>query len=446
MSMTQQDSETARPNVVLIFMDDMTHWALRTSQCSTPNLDRLRELGTTFTHAFNQGSMDEAVCMPARQMLISGLTLFAAREHFMDVAHLGAELGRNGYHTFFTGKWHNEPEALASDYQEVGPWDVGMLHSTEIGGAAYGRPEVGNPWDPTDQRWGGHWMTLEDGTVQHSSERWTDAALGFLGSEHHGRPYFLHIAYHAPHDPRQMPREFLELYDTADIAVPPNFMPEHPFDNGALEVRDELLAPLPRTPEAVRLHRKEYFGILSHVDRQIGRLLSALDEAGQFDNTVIVFSGDHGLALGEHGLMGKQSPYDHSIRVPLVVAGHGLPRGKVVDDLVYSGSIFPTICDLVGIPAPAHVGFTSLSTAILSDDPHRRHAVFGAYKELQRLIRTPSHKLIEYLQTDVVQLFNLADDPWELTNLADDETERVATLRELLRREQRALGDPVLEG
>lgn len=112
------------------------------------------------------------------------------------------------------------------------------------------------------------------------------------------------------------------------------------------------------------MHRREYMAIITHMDREFGRLLDALEASGVDESTLIVFSGDHGLALGEHGLMGKQNPYDHSIRVPLVFSGPGIPRGVEVSELVYSGSIFPTICDLVGIDIPDHVEFDSLRPVI----------------------------------------------------------------------------------
>ncbi|MGC4151607.1 MAG: sulfatase-like hydrolase/transferase [Propionicimonas sp.] len=432
--------DAMRPNVVLIFMDDMTHWALRSSQVITPNLDRLRTRGATFTHAFNQGSMNEAVCLPARQMLLSGLTLFHADRHFLDVPRLGRTLTEAGYDTFFTGKWHNEPEALEADYAGVGPWGGAMYESTPVGGEAYLRPSPGNTWDPVDPSWRGHWFTLPDGSVQHSSEHWTDAAVGFLQRPHADQPFFLHLAYHAPHDPRQAPAECLALYEESEIAVPPNFMPAHPFDNGELKVRDEWLAPMPRTPEAVQLHRHEYFAILTHVDAQIGRVLDAVDLA----NTLVVFSGDHGLALGEHGLLGKQNPYDHSIRVPLILAGPGVPEGVAPDELVYSGSIYPTICDLLGVAVPEHIEFDSL-TGLFEGAGDERNAIFGAYKTYQRLVRTRRHKLIEYPQTGYGQLFDLDQDPWELINRYDDEELAVvrAELTQRLRDLQHQFDDPL---
>lgn len=430
------------PNVVLIFMDDMTHWALTSAACHTPHLDRLAARGTTFTHAFNQGSQMQPVCLPARQMLLTGMSLFRAGEHFLDAQRLGRTLGDAGYRTFFTGKWHNEEEALAIDYDEVGPWAGAMLHSGEIGGAAYGRPSPGNVWDPADQTLGGHWMPTEDGGVQHSSERWTDAALGFLEAHEtsgavRDEPFFLHVAYHAPHDPRQTHQRFLDLYDEADVFVPPNAWPEHPFDNGELDVRDETLTPRPRTEEMIRVHRREYQAILTHADEQIGRILDRLEAMGVVENTVVAFSGDHGLALGEHGLMGKQNPYDHSIRVPLVFAGPGVAKGQVLDELVYQSSIYATIADLVGVNAPAGVEMSSLADAVGQRPHEERVQIFGAYRDVQRLVRTRTHKFIEYPQHGREQLFDLESDPWELRDLSADPA--LSSLRDRMRSELRAL-------
>ncbi|MDZ8170657.1 sulfatase-like hydrolase/transferase [Microbacterium xanthum] len=443
VSITSSRDEAAKqPHVVLIFMDDMTHWALTSERCRTPNLDRLAARGTVFTHAFNQGSQMQPVCLPARQMLLTGMSLFRASESFLAAQRLGRTLGDAGYRTFFTGKWHNEEEALAADYDQVGPWAGAMLHSGEIGGEAYERPAPGNTWDPADTTRGGHWMPTADGGVQHSSERWTDAALGFLDERaaadaHEQSPFFLHIAYHAPHDPRQTHRRFLDMYDEDEVFVPPNAWPEHPFDNGELEVRDETLTPRPRTPEMIRVHRREYLAILSHVDEQIGRILDRLEEMGVAEDTLVVFSGDHGLALGEHGLMGKQNPYDHSIRVPLLFAGPGVRSGRRLDELVYQSSIYATIAELVGVAAPPGVEMASLADAVAGRPHEERAVVFGAYRHVQRLVRTKRHKFVDYPQHGREQLFDLDADPWEMTNLAADPA--YAGLRDDLRAVLQAL-------
>lgn len=450
--MTQQPYLTQvrssqRPNVILIFMDDQAHrtiGSLNNSEIQTPNLDELVARGTTFTHAFNQGSWRPAVCIPARAMLVIGTTLFNARRAVDSARLLGETFSEAGYRTFFTGKWHNSEESLNRSYDTLGPWMSG-LHEDGFDPAdqAYVRPSPGNTWKPDDQTLGRHWMSTPDGVV-HSSERWASAAIDYL---HHAcqddDPFFLHLAFHAPHDPRQSPREFLQRYRREDVEVPPNFMPQHPFDQGDSQIRDELLAPFPRTEDSVQLHRHEYYSILSHVDDQIGRVLAAVAEAGLADDTIVVFSGDHGLAVGEHGLMGKQNMYDHSVRVPLIFAGPGIPAGATLDALVYQASIYPTLCELLSLPAPAHIELPSLAQLITEGAGSVHPSVFSAYRDFQRMVRTDTHKLIAYPLARRHQLFDIVADPWEIRDLSEDPDLRplLVRLRAELAEWQRRLGD-----
>ncbi|GAA3634380.1 sulfatase-like hydrolase/transferase [Microbacterium awajiense] len=435
------------PHVVLIFMDDQafrTIGSLNNPEIHTPNLDALVRRGTAFTHAFNQGSWVPAVCVASRAMLITGTGLFHAREGVNTGSLLGQHFRDCGYRTFFTGKWHNSASALERSYDEIGPWFGGInADGFHPDNTAYLRPAPGNDWSPSDREQGRHWME-RDGEVVHSSERWTDAAIDFLesatGDE---RSFFLHVAYHAPHDPRQTHPEFLDLYPADKIEVPPNFLPEHPFDQGDARIRDEWLAPFPRTEDAVRLHRSEYYAIISHADQQIGRILDALDANDLIDDTVVVFSSDHGLAVGEHGLMGKQNLYDHSVRVPLIFAGPGAPQNETRDALVYQSSIFPTLCDLVGIPTPATVEAPSLAPVISGEVDDLYRSIVGAYRDYQRMVRTKSHKLIAYPDQRRHQLFDIARDPWETSDLSDrpEEAERIGELRRDLERWQTELDD-----
>lgn len=435
-----------RPNLCLIFMDDMMHRLLLDKEVETPNLDKLVARGTTFTHAHNQGAWSGAVCIPSRAMLITGLSLWHARERIEKTPLLGEWLGQHGYRTHFVGKWHNSDAALKRSYQTVGPHAGGFYPSTDEKGDAYFRPAPDNTWRPDDTSRKGHWLEV-NGKIVHSSEHWANGALEFLKSSpiiggqgatgsQGAEPFFLHVAFHAPHDPRQAPTEFLNKYPTEKVSIPPNFLPEHPFDNGDLKVRDEKLAPWPRTKEAVQLHRKEYYAILTHADREIGRILAALPE-----NTIVVFSGDHGLAVGEHGLMGKQNCYDHSVRIPLVFAGPGIPKNKKNDALIYQNQIFATLCELVGIPAPPGLENPSLAPLVKGAQQDRDAAVFGAYLDVQRMVRTRTHKLIVYPKAKQVQLFEIEKDPWETKNLAAENPALVKTLWTHLNTLQKQLDD-----
>ncbi len=190
-------------------------------------------------------------------------------------------------------------------------------------------------------------------------------------------------------------------------------MPEHPFDNGELKVRDELLEKWPRTEKAIRRHLAEYYAMITHADAQMGRVLDALRESGQAENTIIVFAGDNGLALGQHGLMGKQSLYDHSVRVPLVMMGPGIPVGEQRDVLCYLIDIYPTLCEVTGHTIPKSVEGLSLGPALVDTAvPHRTHLHF-AFTDLQRGVTDGRYKLIESITNDCLttQLFDLKPDP-----------------------------------
>lgn len=142
----------------------------------------------------------------------------------------GETLGRAGYDTFMTGKWHLPDAALKRSFKTIGPLTGGFLPSTDETGAAYRRPAPGNPWTPDDPRWQGHWLTVYGQTV-HSSVRIADAAIDYLQTHAapQANPFFMYVAFNAPHDPRQAPKEFLDLYPPAKLKLPPNFLARHPF-------------------------------------------------------------------------------------------------------------------------------------------------------------------------------------------------------------------------
>jgi choline-sulfatase len=282
----------------------------------------------------------------------------------------------------------------------------------------------------------------------HTSELYADEAIRFLREEatESSQPFFLYVAFNAPHDPRQAPKEWVDRYPARSIPLPPNYRPEHSFDHGELRLRDERLAPFPRSEEAVRLHMSEYFGIISHMDAQIGRILDALDASGKAGQTYVFFTSDHGLAVGQHGLLGKQNQYEHSVRVPFLVRGPGIQRGSRCDSLVYLQSCYATTCELAGIPVPDQVEFASLAPLLRGESREMHDAIFGSYREFQRMVRTRQHKLILYPQARVVQLFDLENDPWEQHNLAEaaNTRELMTALGTRLRELQRETGD-VLE-
>ncbi len=340
----------------------------------------------------------------------------------------------HGYQTFGTGKWHNGRPAFARCFD----------HGDRIffGGMSDHFKVPLNPYDESG-------TYAEAGIYQeskrHSSDLFSEAAIDFLKSYDGQAPFFAYVSFTAPHDPRDTHPEFHALYDAEKLKLPPNCFERHPFDNGDLETRDELLAPFPRTPEVVSQHLADYYAMISHLDRQVGRLLDTLEETRHRENTIVVFAGDNGLAVGQHGLMGKQNVYEHSVRVPLVFRGPGIPRGERREAYCYLNDIYPTLFDLADLPIPDSVEGESLVNAMGDGSECVRETLLYAYKAFQRSAKRGDHKLIEYAVEGnrTSQLFDLKTDPWEMTNLIEDrdQADVVKALRGEMSRWETELND-----
>jgi arylsulfatase A-like enzyme len=280
-----------------------------------------------------------------------------------------------------------------------------------------------------------------------SSELFSDSAIKFLREYKEDKPFLMYVSYTAPHDPRMAPKKYADMYPPEEISLPENFMPEHPFNNGEMTIRDEKLAPWPRTPEIVREHIAAYYAMITHLDEQTGQLLVTLEETGHADNTIIIFAGDNGLAVGQHGLMGKQNLYEHSVRVPLIISGPGIPKGKKSDAFCYLLDIFPTLCELTNLPIPEAVEGQSLVPAIMGRKQKVRDTLFFAYKDIQRAVCDERYKLIEYFVngTRTTQLFDLANDAREINNLSADPkySNQLSHLREEMAEWQKKVDDPM---
>jgi choline-sulfatase len=434
-----------RPNFLFLIADDLTYNGIRAmgnSEVHTPHLDRLAARGCLFTHCFHQGSWTGAVCVASRSMLNSGLTAFRAQQRFERTPLWGETMGAAGYNTALVGKWHLSKASLDRSFHEHDTAFLGGMY--ESGPEAYNRPRPGNTWTPWDPSLKGQWFAQKDG-IRHSAQVWADHAADRLRTlAARPEPFFLYVGFTSPHDPRQAPKEMVDRYPAHKIRVPANYLPEHPFDQGDAKVRDELLAPFPRTRWAVQVHRSEYYAHITYLDLQIGRILDALEASGKAANTYVIVTADHGLAVGQHGLMGKQSMYDHSTRMPLIVAGPGVPKRRV-DAMVYQHSVFPTLCDLASVAIPKTVEFPSLAPWLRGLAGPAQDSVFCWYRGFQRCVRTPEHKLIFYPEAKRTQLFDLRKDPWETRDFAGEPgyAAIAENLRQILRNHQRELNDPL---
>jgi arylsulfatase A-like enzyme len=252
----------------------------------------------------------------------------------------------------------------------------------------------------------------------------------------------MYLAFANPHDERVAAKKYMDLYDRDKIPLPKNYKPLHPFNNGEQFVRDELLAPFPRSEDEVRKHLHDYYAVISAMDHHIGRLFDTLKQLNMYDNTILIYSADHGLAIGSHGLFGKQNLYEAGMKPPLFFVGPGIPKGETLA-LAYLLDIFPTVCDLVGSEVPAGLDGKSLKPVIEGKSSGVRDTLFLAYRDVQRAVRDSRWKLIRYPQVNVTQLFDLQSDPEEMTNLADkpEHAQRTKSLTAEMERWQRSLGD-----
>ncbi len=412
-----------RMNIVFILSDDQrynTIYALGNKDISTPNLDRLVHMGTSFTRAHIMGGRQGAICMPSRVMIMTGTY---ANHLLKDGAIIPTEtptfpelLRANGYTTFQSGKWHSDKASYNRSFSTGDAIFFGGMNFLDSGGQTH--PQMFH-YDSS----GNYPPSAKWQSDSFSSEAYAQAAINFINRQKgSNKPFLCYVAFTSPHDPRTAPERFRNLYTDSKMPLPPSFMPQHPFDNGELSVRDELLLPKPLKPDSIKKEVADYYAMISEMDSHVGDILNALQANGMMENTLIIFAGDNGLALGNHGLLGKQNLYDPSVRVPLIVAGPGLSQNKRSDALCYLSDICPTVLQYTSIPVGKTISSKSLLPAI-KNNAHLRDDVYYLYRDFQRGVRTADNwKLILYNVKGVhtTQLFNLNDDPNELHNLTAD--------------------------
>ncbi len=423
-----------RPNVLVLFADDMRADAIAAygnPYIKTPHIDALASTGFSFRGNYVFGGNSAAVCVPSRAMLMSGRTWFNVDTAALEGARLLPELlGEHGYETFGTGKWHNgQPSWLRAFQRGKSIMFGGMSDHTKVPVR-----DLGPDGTLTAQRTGDTF----------SSELFADSAIEFLQHHDDKRPFFAYVAFTAPHDPRQPPLSYREPYYRNLPPLPANFLPQLPFDNGMVkDLRDENLAAWPRTESTIRDQLAEYYGLITHMDEQIGRILAALKQSGHADDTIVIFAADNGLALGSHGLVGKQSVFEHSMRTPLILAGPGIPHGTSTTAFTYLLDLFPTLCDTLGLERPEGLEGESLRPLWEGTRDRVRDTVFLPFMQIQRAVRDERWKLIAYPAISHLQLFDLLNDPHETTNLIDQPAHaaHVARLRQVMKVWQAKVGD-----
>ncbi len=435
------------PNILILYSDDQSYHALGAmvnKEVMTPHLDKLASEGMLFTQTHVMGGHQGAVCMPSRAMLLTGRYVNRLpRDGAIipdSLISLPEILRQRGYTTFHTGKWHSDKASHRRMFSTGGPIFFGGMHHERDGGQFHPTVQSFDPMGiyPNEQKW------ISD---TFSTQLYADAAIRFLtSSAAQQKPFFCYVAFTSPHDPRTPPTAAAEKYSGKNISLPPNFLPQHPFDNGDLNVRDEKLLPRPLHPDTLKEDLRRYYAMVTEMDTEVGRILTALDASGLAKNTIVVFASDNGLAMGQHGLLGKQNLYEHSIRVPMIMKGPGIPTGKAFPGFVYLSDIAPTLYDMLKIKAPPTTEARSFATAFKDPGFRSRSFIYNVYGHWSRSIKTnDGFKLILYNVDGQQrqQLFDLKKDPWETTDLSDKPAyqQKINQLRTQLQQDMQQTGD-----
>lgn len=472
MSPVPASEDGARPNILFILVDDQSPFDLRCynpqSSLDTPSIDRLAAEGMVFEGAYHMGSYVGAVCAPSRHMIMSGRSLWhlptapqamqnGLCPQDLEQQTIPAVFNRAGYATMRTCKLGNSYEAANQQFQ--------VRHDATKRG---GTPESGSSW---------HGDRVIEYLVDRQSSR-------------DKRPFLIYFGFSHPHDERDGTPELLAKYGAVNHTdpnkpppanprqpkLPPNYLPKHPFQHGHPELRDEVAVSgvwERRDEQTIRNEWGRQFACSENIDIQIGRVLAKLEAMGELDNTYIVYTADHGMAIGRHGLQGKQNLYEHTWRVPFIVKGPGIQSGARVEGNIYLMDVLATLCDLAGIQAPATNEGVSLRPVLTGQKQTIRDVLYGVYnggtKPGMRSVKHGQWKLIKYDVMDgevrQTQLFNLKDNPDELliehrdpsvqaltgfqpsanqVNLADDPkyADKLTEMEALLLNEMRLLDDP----
>lgn len=430
----QPKPEPQKPNILFLFADDQRADALGISgnpHILTPTLDQLAQEGSRFTNAYVMGGNHGAICMASRAMLLSGKNLFQVYDRLNGVQTMTMDFAKAGYTTFGTGKWHNEKEAFEASFQQA--------ENVFLGGMA-------NHYSISVRDYDAQGKLGEPTSKGYSTDIFAQSAIDFLNSQKQAsNPFFCYVAFTVPHDPYSPEASHINLYPDGSIPLPKNFLPSHPFQFDDLTVRDENLTGWPRKPEVVQMILSDYYALITHLDTQIARIIQALKDNGQYENTIIVYAADNGLAVGSHGLLGKQSLYEHSMKVPLILKGPGVPKGKDFDAFAYIHDIYPTLSELAGIPKREDLDGISLAKVLSGEHKQVREALFTAYRNTVRAVRDQKWKLIRYPERDYTQLFDLENDPEEINNLAELEQYQGQKnqMMALLLASQKSVGDTI---
>jgi len=430
------NAETKKPNIIFLFADDQradTIAAHGNPHIQTPNLDKLSKQGFSFLRNYCAGSFSGAVCVASRAMLMTGrqwMQIPTKRKNtdWTGLISLPKLLSdKANYETFIVGKWHNGLQTLKDSFQNgKSVYMGGMADHSDFSVQDYVNGQLGE----------------KKKAKEFSSTEFATAAIDYINKAKTEKPFFLYVAFMAPHDPRNPPEKYRQIYYNKRPPLPENYLPLHPFRNGPQVSmgRDEGLANWPRAKEVISDQLCEYYGLVTHLDEQVGRIMDSVNRSKHADNTIIIYTADHGLAMGSHGLLGKQNIYEQSMRCPLIIQGKGIPKGNS-KAYTYIHDLYASICSWAGVKTPSGVSAKDLIPLMTGAQKEIHSELFLPFQNSQRAVSNGKWKLHVYPQINHQLLFDLENDPHEMKDLASANPEIVKEMRALLDKQRQQFGD-----
>ncbi len=425
-----------RPNVLFIIADDLnTDLGCYGAKIHSPGIDALAKRGVRFERAYCQYPL----CNPSRSSFLSGLrpdrtNVFdnakVVRKEVPNLITMPQAFRSAGYRAVRIGKLfhYGVPKEIGTNgLDDSESWDA------VINPKGKDKEVEARIHTLTPGQFGGtlSWLAVEGRDEEFTDGIAADAAIAQL-KEMKGKPFFLAVGFFRPHTPYVAPLHWFGKYPLEDVVLHEPRLP----DGNPPEVPKAALASFKKeqatmTDEQRRAAIQAYHASISHMDAQVGRVLKALDELDLAKDTIVVFTSDHGYLLGEHGLWQKQSVFEQSARVPLVIAGPGVPElGKTCGRPAELVDLFPTLTELCGVPAPKNLSGVSLAPLLKNVDAKGRTAAFSMVRG-GRSIRTERWRYTEWKGgAEGVELYDHDTDPGELKNLAGDPAHQ-ATVTEL---------------
>ncbi|HTM50427.1 MAG TPA: sulfatase-like hydrolase/transferase [Bryobacteraceae bacterium] len=441
-------------NVLLLMSDQHRPRALGVDGhpvAKTPNLDKLARSGVRFDHAY----CSNPVCVPSRASLLTGLYTHNHKAYNngtpwpfekKTIAHY---LGRAGYMTALIGKMHFvDGQTHGFDYrldfndwfQYLGPKT--KLYADELGkrNSGSGNPQIddlwrdaGDPWLGTRTPDGRKGLVTVGATSKfeekdHFESFVTRESIRFLKNHASRQPFFLITSYLKPHDPFTPAERFDRMFRAEDMPIPDTWgkvdLASVPKEVRESITNDWVTPEMRGNPEAVKRHIAYYYANLAQMDDNVGVMLNALRELKLEDDTIVLYTTDHGEMLGEHGLFQKMQFYEPAVGVPLIVRAPGVtPANARSRTLVSQTGVVPTLLELCGLPVPAGLDGESFVADLREPGKPRQTTVFAEYAlrspRAKGMIREGDFKYC-YYKNDIAELFNLKDDPREMKNLALD--------------------------